>query len=247
MTLTPTFVDPDIFYINLSTTVKYNPNVTNDSAADIEAAVNTAVNNYFAQNITTFGDLFSISKLVAAIDNAKTSILGNSTIPIIQKRFDVTLGQGISQNFRITNKIDRNTISSTKFYYSYLGEILPARIKDEVATESTAYTGTYRRTFDVVTVTTESAHDLVPGEIINVQFSGSSLSGQYTVDKVQSDTIFTLITTASGVDYGTINIVTATRGKLKIFNPVSNNTLNNNIGFVSYDSGVVQINKPIVS
>lgn len=242
MTLTPTFIDPDIFYINLTTTVKYNPNVTNDTAADIEAAVNTAVNNYFSQNITTFGDLFSNSKLIAAIDNAKASILGNSTIPVIQKRFNVTLGQGISQNFKITNKIEQNTISSTRFYYSYLGEILPARIKDEVAVAATEYSGSYRRTFDVVTITTEVPHDLAEGELVNLQFSGSALSSQYAVDKVQSDTIFTVITAASGVDYGTVEIVTETRGKLQIYNPANNTILNNNIGFVSYVSGVAQIN-----
>lgn len=242
MTLTPVFVDPDIFYMNISTTVKYNPNITNDSSADIEAAVRTAVNSYFAQNITTFGDLFSISKLIASIDGAKPSILGNSTVPVIQKRFDVTLGQGVSQNFRITNKIERGTISSSRFYYNYLGEILPARISDEVSSIATQYTGSYRRTFDVITITTETPNDLVEGELVNLQFSGSSLSGQYTVDKVQTDTIFTIITAASGVDYGTVSIETETRGKLKIFNPVNNNILNNNIGFVSYDSGIVQIN-----
>lgn len=242
MSLVPSYVDPDVYYINLSTTVKYNPNITNDSASDIENAVRTSVQNYFTQNIVTFGDLFSASKLVAAIDGAKTSILGNSTVPVLQKRFNVTLGQPISQNFKILNKIEQNTISSSRFYYSYLTQILPARIKDESLATQTTYTGGYRRTKDVLTVTTTTPHDLVEGEKINIQFTGSALSGEYVVNQVQSATIFTIITLASGIDYGSATITTQNRGVLKIFDATNNAILNNNIGFVNYTSGVVQIN-----
>jgi len=242
MSLVPAHVDPDVFFINLATTVKYNPNITNDSATDIENAVRNAVNNYFTQNITTFADLFSASKLIAAIDNSKASILGNSTIPVLQKRFNITLGQPTSQNFKILNKIEQNTISSTRFFYAYLNQILPARIKDEALATQVVYESSYRRTKDVVTITTEVPHDLLEGERVNIQFSGTALSGEYVVDQVQSDTIFTLITLASGIDYGSATITTQTRGVLKIFNPTNNAILNNNIGFVNYTSGVVQIN-----
>jgi hypothetical protein len=242
LSLVPEYVDPDVFFINLTSTIKYNPNITNDSATDIENAARTAVQNYFAQNVTTFGDLFSASKLTAAIDASKASILGNSTIPIIQKRLEVTLGQPTSQNFKILNKIEQNSISSTRFYFAFLNQILPARIKDEALATQVEYEGSYRRTKDVVTVTTEVPHDLLVGEKINIQFSGTALSGEYVVDQVQSDTIFTVITLASGITYGSATITTQTRGVLKIIDPTNNAILNNNIGFVNYTSGVVQIN-----
>ena len=242
MSLIPTFVDPETFYINIVDTVRYNPNVTNDAASDIEAAVTAAVENYFAQNITTFGDDFSASKLIAAIDNAKTSILSNTMIPTIQKRLTPTAGLALSQKFSVGNKIEPSSISSSRFYYDLLGEIQAARIYDVPDEGTVQYTGTYRRSGYVITVTTTSAHSLTAGEKVTLSLSGNANDGLYTVNQVQSSKVFTVISTASGVDYGSLTVDSERRGLLKIYNPDDNRALNNNIGVVSYDSGIVQIN-----
>lgn len=242
LALTPVFVDPDIFYMVIQDTVKYNPNVTNDSATDIENAVRTAILNYFSQNIVSFGDDFSASKLIAAIDNSKTSILSNSMVPILEKRFNPTAGVNFSQNFKIENKIESETITSTYFYYDLFGEIIKAEIIDVVDTIPVVVTGTYRRSGDVITVNTPLApHGLLPGERISIQFSGSALDGNYIINTVPTEKSFTIITQESGVDYGTISVTTESRGTLKVRNPDDNRILNNNIGTVAYNSGVVSI------
>jgi len=240
--ITPVFVDPDIFFMVIQDTVRYNPNVTNDGSADIESAVRTAILNYFSQNIVTFGDDFSASKLITAIDNAKSSILSNSMIPILEKRFNVTAGVNFSQNFKISNKIEPESISSTFFYYNLLGEIIKAQIIDVKDTSSTVVTGTYRRSSTVVNVNTPLApHGLQVGEKITVFFSGSSLDGDYIITTVPTEKTFTIETAESGVDYGTISVTTEVKGRLKITNPDNDRVLNNNIGTVAYNSGVVSL------
>jgi hypothetical protein len=242
LALTPTFVDPDIFFINILDTVKYNPNVTNDSSADIDAAVRAAIQTYFTQNITQFGDDFSASKLIAAIDNSKASILGNSMIPVVQKRVSPPLGIAFAQNFKIANKIESGSINSTTFFFAIQGEILPARIKDERLTDVVRFNGTYRRSSAVVTINTPIApHGLAPGERVTMNFSGSAIDGDYIVNTTPTDKTFTVITREEGIDYGTVSITTDIRGVLRIVNPDNNRILNNNIGSVAYNSGVVVI------
>lgn len=242
LALTPTFVDPDIFFINILDTVKYNPNITNDSSADIDAAVRVAIQNYFSQNITQFGDDFSASKLIAAIDNSKASILGNSMIPVVQKRVSPPLGIAFAQNFKIANKIESGSINSTTFFFAIQGEILPARIKDERLTDVVRFNGTYRRSSAVVTINTPIApHGLAPGESVTMNFSGSAIDGDYIVNTTPTDKTFTVITREEGIDYGTVSITTDIRGVLRIVNPDNNRILNNNIGSVAYNSGVVNI------
>lgn len=240
--LTPVFVDPDIFFLVIQDTVKYNPNITNDSATDIENAVRTSILNYFSQNIVSFGDDFSASKLIAAIDDSKNSILSNSMIPILEKRFSPTAGSNFSQNFRISNKIEPGTITSTFFFYNLLGEIVKAQIIDVQDTSASVVSGTYRRSAEVVTVNTPLApHGLAVGETISIYFSGSSLDGNYRVNTIPTEKSFTIVTAESGVDYGTVSVVTEVKGKLKITNPDNGRVLNNNVGTLAYNSGVVTI------
>jgi hypothetical protein len=243
MGLTPVFVDPDIFYMVIQDTVRYNPNITNDSSADIEAAVRDAIYNYFSQNITSFGDDFSASKLISQIDLSKTSILSNSMIPILEKRFNPTPGVSFTQRFKISNKIEPETISSTYFFYNLLSEVQKGKIVDVKNVAIDTITGTYRRSGDVVTINTPLApHGFTVGENVTVYFSGSSLDGIYEIISVPSEKSLTIITSESGVDYGTVTLSSDVRGTLKVINPDDNRILNNNIGTVSYNSGVVVIN-----
>lgn len=243
--ITPTFVDPEIFYIVIQDTVKYNPNLTNDSSADIEVAVRTAIENYFFTNISRFGDDFSASKLITAIDAAKPSIISNSMIPILEKRFAATPGVPLSQSFKIGNKIEPETISSTYFFFNPLQETTPikSKIVDVKNANPTIITGTYRRSGQIITVNTPLApHGLAAGERITLQFTGSAFDGIYTIVSTPTEKSFTIQTAEEGVDYGSVSITADKVGTLKVLDADNNRILNNNVGRVAYDSGVVVIN-----
>jgi hypothetical protein len=236
------FVDPEIIYIVIQDIAKYNPNITNDSSTDIENAIRIAVNNFFNENITKFGDDFSASKLIGAIDNSKESIISNSMIPILEKRFNPTAGVAFSQNFKLGNKIQPEALSSTYFFFNSLGEVIQSKLIDVQNATLTVVTGTYRRTGQIVTVSTPLApHGLVAGETVTVNFSGSALDGNYLIDSVPTPRTLQLITEESGVDYGTISIIEQRTGTIKVVTTRDNRILNNNVGKIQYDSGVVVI------
>ena len=237
------FVDPEIFYVVIQAIAKYNPNITNDSSTDIENAVTISVQNYFNDNITKFGDDFSASKLIAAIDNSKPSMVSNSMIPILERRINPTVGVPFSQNFKLENKIEPEVLSSTFFFYNILGEVIQSKLVDVKNATSTIVTGSYRRTGQIVSVSTPLApHGLVAGESVTVNFTGSALDGIYIVDSVPTPRTLTLVTEESGVDYGSITITESKTGTLKVLSTRDNRVLNNNVGKIQYDSGIVIIN-----
>jgi hypothetical protein len=243
--ITPAFIDPEIFFIVIQDTVKYNPNLTNDSSVDIQNAVRAAIENYFSTNITQFGDDFSASKLIAAIDSAKDSIVSNSMIPIVEKRFTPTAGVAFTQSFQIANKIEPETLSTTYFYFNPLFDTVPIKSKIIDVKDATALvvTGTYRRSGQVVTINTPLApHGLSAGETVTIIFTGSSLDGNYSIVSTPTEKSLTIQTEEDGVDYGTVTITAQKTGKLKIVDADTSRILNNNVGRIAYDSGLVVIN-----
>jgi len=241
LAITPTFIDPDIFYLNIVSAIKYNPNITNEGSSDITTAVNTSIQNYFTQNLGNFKQDFALSKLLAAIDVARDSIIGNITEITVQKKLQPALGIGISNKIKLSNKIEEHSFSSTQFYYSYLGTIYAARIKDIPDEATVSLSGTYRRSGAIITCTFEQEHGLTEGENISLNFSGSSIDGIYSINTVESLRKFTVISEHTGNDIGTVSIQSEDRGRLLVYSVSDNATLNNNIGFISYESGLIQL------
>jgi hypothetical protein len=242
--ITPAFIDPEIFFIVIQDTVKYNPNLTNDSSVDIQNAVRAAIENYFSTNITQFGDDFSASRLIAAIDSAKDSIISNSMIPIVEKRFTPSTGIAFTQSFQIANKIEPETLSTTFFYFNPLFDTVPIKSKIIDVKDATALvvTGTYRRSGQVVTINTPLApHGLSPGETVTIVFTGSALDGNYSIVSTPTEKSLTIQTEEEGVDYGTVTITAQKTGKLKIIDADTSRVLNNNVGRIAYDSGLVVV------
>jgi hypothetical protein len=242
--ITPAFIDPEIFFIVIQDTVKYNPNLTNDSSVDIQNAVRAAIENYFSTNITQFGDDFSASRLIAAIDSAKDSIISNSMIPIVEKRFTPSTGISFTQSFQIANKIEPETLSTTFFYFNPLFDTVPIKSKIIDVKDATALvvTGTYRRSGQVVTINTPLApHGLSPGETVTIVFTGSALDGNYSIVSTPTEKSLTIQTEEEGVDYGTVTITAQKTGKLKIIDADTSRVLNNNVGRIAYDSGLVVV------
>lgn len=242
LALTPVFVDPDIIYVNVSSTVKFNPNITNETASDISIAAVNAINTYFQNNVGSFGQYFSESKLLAAIDNTRQSILSNLTKVTLQKRLVPTLGISTSQRFTISNIIEEHTVTSTRFFYNLLGTISQAQIKDVPDAATVLLSGTFRRTGVVITAKFNTEHQLTEGEFVNLSFSSTATSGRYQITSVPDEKSFVIISVDSGTATGTVTVTSEPRGRLVLFNPTNNTTLNNNIGFVSYNSGLIQIN-----
>lgn len=79
VTIDPIIVPAKFMYIDISSNVYYNPNITNASTGAIQETVSRAIRFYATNNLGLFGSNFRFSRLTSAIDASDVSILSNDT------------------------------------------------------------------------------------------------------------------------------------------------------------------------
>lgn len=79
VSIDPVFVDPDYVYVDITTSVKYNINVSPINADDVRALVLMSINKYVTSNLDNFNKTLRYSKLVKAIDDSSSGIVSNET------------------------------------------------------------------------------------------------------------------------------------------------------------------------
>lgn len=114
------------FYTNIivDSTVKFNPNKTNRSSAQLKALVETVVSTYGTDQLNLFNQVFRFSNLSTKIDVAETSILSSlTTVKLKSKILVGNLNLGVASNYTIkfNNEIYHpsenyeGALTSTKF------------------------------------------------------------------------------------------------------------------------------------
>ena len=113
--LVPKIIDPDFLYLQVNTTVKYNPSTTTLSPAEIQASVQNAIVSYSQQYLEDFNTEFKYSNFVQHIDNADLSISSNETHMTMKKEMspELNISQYISVSF--DNSIKVGTFTSSSF------------------------------------------------------------------------------------------------------------------------------------
>jgi len=91
--ITPEVVDPDYTYLVLNMTSRYDPNLTNMSASDLETLLTTTVNAYMTERLGKFGLNFRFSKFVTFMDGINQSITSTDANIRLQKRFQPAIGK----------------------------------------------------------------------------------------------------------------------------------------------------------
>ena len=126
VSIDPVFVNPEYTYIGLTSTIRYNINVTKLSTEDIRTLVTAAITKYAAVNLNNFNRVFRYSNIVEAIDNAQTAIISNETNVKIIKIITPTLNLNntIDVDFQTaldtTQSVSRGgySIVSTRFMFN---------------------------------------------------------------------------------------------------------------------------------
>lgn len=101
----PIFIDPDYFYVTISSNVKYNQTITSLSTSDIETLVRAAIDTYNSSYLYDFNSNFRYSKLSSAIDNAETSIVSNDTTVWMTKRLLPAIGTPFVTDVKFGNQL----------------------------------------------------------------------------------------------------------------------------------------------
>jgi hypothetical protein len=134
LTIQPVFVEPEVLYASINTTVKYNVNQTALQPADIAAFVTSAIQSYNLTNLDNFKSTLLYSRLVEGIDNAHPSIVSNQTryqlmkklVPSIlgSKNYTINFGQALNSTLPAQSLIHpttlAHTVRTTNFYYNGL-------------------------------------------------------------------------------------------------------------------------------
>jgi hypothetical protein len=113
--ITPQIIDPDFLYLQINTTVKYNPNATVYTATDIKQIVNAAILNYNSEYLQDFNTEFKLSKFDQAINDSDPSISSNQTTVTIKKIASPTLNTLSYITIQYNNAIVPTSIVSSTF------------------------------------------------------------------------------------------------------------------------------------
>ena len=81
------FTDPLTTFLELTTTIQWNPSLTSSSQTQIEGLVKATIESYFSEQLGGFDKSFRRSNLLTRIDDADGSILSSKTSVKMQSRF----------------------------------------------------------------------------------------------------------------------------------------------------------------
>ena len=87
LTVTPTIVDPDYTYLQLTVNVLYDPSKTNLTSSQIKTNVKNAISNLAVSQLNTFNSTFNITNFNNAVNNVSPSIITNEISLQVQKKF----------------------------------------------------------------------------------------------------------------------------------------------------------------
>ena len=123
--IVPEIVDPEILYLVLGVTAKYNSTMTEKAKSDIKALVETTVSTFNTNNLQKFDSVFRHSNLVREIDETDSSILSSTATVKLKRIITPTLNAITKYTIAFNNAAyhpaaswAQTVVESTGFYLS---------------------------------------------------------------------------------------------------------------------------------
>jgi len=123
--IAPVIVDPEILYLVLGVTAKYNSTLTEKTKTDIKALVETTVSTFNTNNLQKFDSVFRHSNLLNDIDNTDNSILSSTATMKLKRIITPTLSAVTKYTISYNNAAyhpalnwAQTVVESTGFYLS---------------------------------------------------------------------------------------------------------------------------------
>lgn len=101
----PTIVDPETTKIKVTTTFKFDSNVTTKTASDLETLVRATISNYNTSDLEKFDGVFRFSKLSRLIDDTDVAILSNISTVRMQKAIVPVLNTLAKYELKFSNQL----------------------------------------------------------------------------------------------------------------------------------------------
>jgi len=101
--ITPVIIDPEITYIILNVSFKYNSSKTTKEKSTLVSNVITTITDFNDSSLKSFNNVFRHSQLSSLIDDTDTSILNNITNVTLSKKITPTLNTATGHNVYFNN------------------------------------------------------------------------------------------------------------------------------------------------
>lgn len=110
VSITPEFLDPEYFNVQISITAYYNAKVSDKTPAQLETIIRNAIYSYDDTELQQFNGIMRYSQLVRLVDESDQAIVNNTTR--IQIRREFTPRYNLSSEYKLTmiNPIYQSTI-----------------------------------------------------------------------------------------------------------------------------------------
>ena len=109
----PTIIDPSILYVDLTSFVYYNPNITRKTPDQLKNLIITTLTVLNSSGeFNKFGGKFKYSKIQNIIDDAERSITSNITRIAMRKNITVDLNTRVNYKICYGNRINQQTSTS---------------------------------------------------------------------------------------------------------------------------------------
>jgi hypothetical protein len=257
MTVTPTIVDPDYTYVQITANVLYDPKKTTLTANGITNLVKTSISNFATNTLNTFNSTFSVSDLISYIQNSSQSIITNEISIQLQKKFYPNLSSATNYKFYFGAPIKKGNFlsgisSSPSIQYPSTTSLIDGVYMEELAAStqgvesiSVLNPGYGYQTAPTVTIygdgtgatATATINSLGTITAIDVTNSGSDYTSAYAVvTPATNDTtgkLASLVVNLQG-RYGTVRLYYNDTNNVKTI-------LDTNIGTIDYTNGVITL------
>jgi hypothetical protein len=121
VSITPEFVDPEYFNVQINTTAYYNAKISDKTPAQLETIIRNVIYDYDNTNLKKFDGVLRYSQLVGLIDDADQAIVNNTTKILVRREFTPRYNISSEYKLNMINPIYRSVIPdesvlSTGFY-----------------------------------------------------------------------------------------------------------------------------------
>lgn len=261
LTVVPKIVEPDYTYLQLTANVLYDPKKTNLTASQLQTNIKSAVANYANTALNTFNSTFSVNDFSDIIKNSNQSIVANEIELKVQKKFYPNLTTPTTYNLYYGTKLKKGMFESgvnSTPSFQLRNPLNLAQIIDGVFIEEVpSSTGGV----DTISILNPGfSYQLAPTVTIKGDGTGATaiatLNTNGTIKSVKVTNSGTGYTSAIAVVTPAASDTTGQSGSLIVnlagrygtlrtyYNSTDNvkTVLNNNIGTIDYQAGIVTLN-----
>jgi hypothetical protein len=260
LTVTPSIIDPDYTYIKLNVNVYYNPQKTTLTPSQIENGIISTILGYASTNLNTFNSTFNSYDILSLISNYDKSIITSEFTTQLQKKFFPNLSTPT------TYKLLYNVSLQKGMFLSGVSSSPAMQFRDPTNLAN-IIDGVYIEEVPSSTGGVESISVINPGfnyqyaPTITIQGDGTGAAAHAVI---VNGTISNIVIDNAGTDYTSAiatvtaqpgdttgqlgSVVVNLTGKTGTLRTYYNNTtnvktvLNQNIGTIDYNNGVITLN-----